>query len=217
MAKHGKVGARGVPWMAMSVIAIALVSINTRGKEGDMNIHSESDIPVAESVIETVLKNSDWKRQDVSIDRDPALLSEGCRFYRAGNARIPGAGQIRFALALDGTLLGVSGGTESMTRILRRCEASRHDARWWAAFIALYSPDATPRAVFADDELGIGLVNAAGGRYAPPELTVENGVTTIDFFMIRRGTEPVRVRASLADAAGSTLRLDTTPVRPATK
>lgn len=181
-----------------------------------MNTLSETS-PVAETVIETVLKTSDWQRSDVSIDRDPALLSEVCHFYRLRNGRIPGASHIRFALALDGTLLGASGSTQGMTRILRACEATRHDARWWALFISLYSPEATPRAVFPEDKLGVALIDAAGGRYAPPELKFANGVTTIDFFMIRRATEPVRVRASLAEDASSVLKLDTTPVRHAAK
>lgn len=173
-----------------------------------------AEVSLNEDVVRAVIRRSDWQREHVSIDLDPQLEAPPCRFYRASNTRIPGAGLIRFALA-DAELVGVSGDLEGMARVLRRCDGSRRDAAWWATFIALFSPEHAPRAILPGDNLGIGLVNSSGGRYAPPKLTAQGAATQVEFFMVRRGTQAVQVTALLP--ASGALKLDVQPVAAAAK
>jgi hypothetical protein len=184
-----------------------VVAVNTQ------TIAAEAPLmPLNEEVVRAVLRGSDWQREHVTINLDPQLEAPPCRFYRASNTRIPGAGLIRFALA-EGELVGVSGDLEGMARVLRRCDAQRRDAAWWATFVALFAPENTPRAILAGDNLGIALVNSSGGRYAPPKLTVQGGATRVEFFMVRRGTQAVHAVASLPPSGA--LNLDVQPVAAA--
>jgi hypothetical protein len=204
-----------VTLLAACAVAGSVGSADAQPEVVAMNTQTlVAEVPVSEDVVRVVIRRSDWQREHVSIDHDPQLEAPPCHFYRASNTHIPGAGLIRFALA-EGELVGVSGDTEDMARVLRRCDASRRDAAWWAAFVAAFVPERAARAILPGDNLGIALVNSSGGRYAPPKLTAQGGSTRVEFFMVRRGVETVRVVASLPPSGA--LNLDAQPVAAAGK
>ncbi len=154
------------------------------------------DDAVRDTIAGSASKAYRWQPSDVVVDADEQLSTPGCKVYRASNRSLPDAGILTYAVLPDGGLAGGADEAQAAADVLRAC-GGQASVDWWMQVIGRFVGDAAGRIVAADDRLSIGLIEAAGGKFAPPVLDHAGNGTRLEYFVIRRMTEPAIVTAEL--------------------
>lgn len=162
---------------------------------------------VDDQTIAPVLKDMNWRREDVTVSADEtsiALSAPRCRFFTVRHRTIPGAGMVRFVLDAEGTLRARTGDMEGLAHLLRACLPPEADAAVWAELIADFSSSRPARIIAPDNKLA--QANLPAGRYRPPLKRVVGQETQVEFFASGYDSRDYLVKAVLP--ASGPVRID---------
>lgn len=162
---------------------------------------------VDDLMIAPVLKDMNWRREDVTVSADEpstALSAPRCRFFTVRHRTIPGAGMVRFVLDAEGNLRARTGDMEGLAYLLRTCLPPEADATVWAELIADFSSSRPARIIAPDNKLA--QANLPAGRYKPPLKQVVGQQTQLEFFASGYDSRDYLVKAVLP--ASGPVRID---------
>lgn len=156
-------------------------------------ISMNSKLP-SEPIVRTVLVGTAWDRADAKVEPDADTPSAPhCKLYTVRNTKIPGAGEILFALDTEGRLIAKTGDLIGLANLLRTCLPE--DAAAWAQVISRYTDALLPQVIEANDKPRAEDLAAAGATDVAPKMRKTSHGIELDYYVSRPVSRYSRVRA----------------------
>jgi hypothetical protein len=162
----------------MLIVALYCEGVNAEAKTMDEKIH--------EKIASSVIKEHDWKPDQIRIDEVDDLRLGACAFYAVRHTVRPLSYVLNYAVISGETVLSDKD-DQAASKILNAC-GSDASANWWAEVLTRYHAEVGQGTVLLDEKQNYGAtdqIKSAKREFVPPKFSDEAGSRSVSFYMLQ--------------------------------